>query len=62
MSINEKEEKVKVYLAKAGAHEKELFVSLLIILVALLAFGLGRLSRLESEREPVTIENAEVKN
>ncbi|HRZ30543.1 MAG TPA: hypothetical protein P5274_02670 [Candidatus Paceibacterota bacterium] len=61
MSIKEKLEKVKVYPAKAGAHEKELFVALLVILVALLAFGLGRLSRLEADREPVTIENAEVK-
>ena len=51
MSINEKWGKVKAY-------EKELFVALLIILVAGLAFGLGRLTKVEGCREPVQIENA----
>ena len=61
MSINEKEEKVKSKFSLIIDYEKEFFVSLLVILVALFAFGLGRLSRLETEREPVQIENAQVK-
>ena len=51
MSIKENWEKVKSY-------EKELFVAFLIILITLLAFGLGRLSKIESAREPVRIESA----
>jgi hypothetical protein len=51
-------EKIKSGLGKIRDYEKELFVALLIILVALLAFGLGRLSRLESSKMPVQIEGA----
>ena len=51
MRIKENWEKVKTY-------EKELFVACLIILVALLAFGLVRLSKIESAREPVRVEGA----
>ena len=50
MSIKEIGEKIKSY-------EKEIFVALLIILVAGLAFGLGRLSKIEEGREPVRVEN-----
>ncbi len=49
---------IKEILGKVKFYEKELFVALLVILVALLAFGLGRLSRLESSHEPIRIENA----
>jgi hypothetical protein len=35
-----------------------LFIPALIIVVATLAFGLGRVSRVVSEREPIKIENA----
>ena len=59
MSINQIGEKIKGALGKTLDYEKELFVALLVILVALLAFGLGRLSRLESDKMPVTIENAQ---
>ena len=55
MSIKEKAEKVKDFLV---ANEKELFYSLMLILVALLAFGLGRLSKIEEAKVPVRIENA----
>lgn len=58
MSINENVEKVKVYSPLVRGHEKELFVALLVIIVAVLAFGLGRLSRVEGCREPIQIENA----
>lgn len=51
MSINEIREKVKAY-------ERELFVALLVILVAGLSFGFGRLSKIEGCREPVQISNA----
>jgi hypothetical protein len=63
MSINQIGEKIKGKLGKLREYEKELFVALLIILVALLAFGLGRLSRLESDKMPVQIEGADtIKN
>ncbi|MCX6713956.1 MAG: hypothetical protein NTV48_02520 [Candidatus Vogelbacteria bacterium] len=39
-------------------NEKELFYGLLLILVALLAFGLGRLSKIEEAKVPMRIENA----
>lgn len=51
-------EKIKTVSAEAKSREKTLFVALLIILVALLSFGLGRLSKIEGCREPVQIENA----
>ena len=51
MSIKEK-------LTKVKEKEKELFVALLIILVAGLAFGLGRLSKIEGCQQPIQIENA----
>ncbi|MFA6475972.1 MAG: hypothetical protein WCV68_01000 [Candidatus Paceibacterota bacterium] len=60
MSINQIGEKIKGKLGKIGEYEKELSVALLVILVALLAFGLGRLSRLESDKMPVQIEGADV--
>lgn len=59
MSIDENTEKVK---GGWRAYEKELFVALLVILVALLAFGLGRLSKIEGAKEPVQIENADLAN
>lgn len=49
---------IKEIWGKVKSCEKEIFVALLVILVALLAFGLGRLSRLEADREPIRIENA----
>ena len=53
MSIKEIREKVK-------SHEKELFVTLLVLLVASLSFGLGRLSKIEGCREPIQIEGADL--
>lgn len=37
-------------------NEKELFIVVIIILVALASFGLGRLSKIEEGRVPVTVE------
>ncbi len=58
MSIKDLIEKGKVYPSLVRVYEKELFVALLVVLVALLAFGLGRLSRLEADKQPIQIENA----
>jgi hypothetical protein len=44
--------KIKIWLK---AHEKELFVGLLVVLSSTLAYGLGRLTKLEANRAPVTI-------
>ena len=59
MSIKDLIEKGKTLLSRVRANEKELFIALLVILVALLSFGLGRLSKIESAQQPVQIENAE---
>lgn len=47
----------KIKDLRVKAEETPLFLSLLIILVALASFGLGRLSLLEERRTPVTINN-----
>ncbi len=49
-------------LEKVKSHEKELFVALLVILIALFSFGLGRLSKIKSSQQPIQIENAIEKN
>jgi hypothetical protein len=38
-------------------NEKDLFIAGIIILVALISFGLGRLSKIEEGRAPITIES-----
>ncbi len=43
MSINDLKEKIKYFLASDGA--RDVYISLVIILVAISAFGLGRLSK-----------------
>lgn len=50
MNIKNFKEKVKLY-------EKDLILAAMIILVALISFGLGRLSRIGESRVPITIEN-----
>lgn len=47
---------IKEIWGKGKSMEKELFVATLIILIALLAFGLGRLSKIEEARQPILIE------
>lgn len=49
---------IKDLIEKGKAYERQLFVALLVVLVAFLAFGLGRLSRLEADKQPIQIENA----
>lgn len=38
-------------------NNKELYLSAVIILVATISFGLGRLSKIREEKTPITIEN-----
>lgn len=38
-------------------NNKELYLSVVIILVATISFGLGRLSKIREEKTPITIEN-----
>ena len=39
------------------SYEKDLILAVVIILVALISFGLGRLSKIGESRVPITIEN-----
>ena len=38
-------------------NNKELYLTAVIILVAAISFGLGRLSKIREEKTPITIEN-----
>ncbi|TSC60055.1 MAG: Extracellular nuclease [Parcubacteria group bacterium Gr01-1014_107] len=49
-------EKIKSFFRESGSREKALTVAI-IFLVGSASFGLGRLSVLESKKEPVRIEN-----
>jgi hypothetical protein len=51
-------EKLKQVKDKIKPVENELFIVLVIILVALISFGLGRLSKIRESKTPITIENA----
>ena len=50
--------KIKQVKSKIKPIENELFIALVIILVALISFGLGRLSKIRENKTPITIENA----
>jgi len=52
-------ESIKEYFKKIKPYETDLIISLTIILVAFLSFGLGRLSKIEENKAPITIENTE---
>jgi len=39
-------------------NNKELYLTAVIVLVAIISFGLGRLSKIREEKTPITIENA----
>ena len=39
-------------------NNKELYLATIIILTAVISFGLGRLSKIREEKTPITIENA----
>ena len=61
MSIKDLKEKIKglssFSLPQLGTLPDDLFLGLIIILVAFGSFGLGRLSKIESARTPIRIEN-----
>lgn len=50
MSIGKIREKIKSY-------ENDIFIVLIIILVAVISFGLGRLSKIKENKTPINIEN-----
>lgn len=44
--------------AKAVENKKDLYLVVVVILVAIISFGLGRLSKIREEKTPIIIENA----
>jgi len=42
---------------RGGGDNNELYLAAIIILVAVISFGLGRLSKIREEKTPITIEN-----
>ena len=56
MSIEEIREKIKGYLDFDGLLEKNSFLTILVILVAIISFGLGRTSGLETVNKNIDIE------
>jgi len=48
---------IKNFKEKIKPFEKDLILAVAIILVALISFGLGRLSKIGESRVPITIEN-----
>ena len=61
MSIKDFSEKIKLFwrekMPQPEALSNDLFLGLVVILVAIGAFGLGRLSKIEGARAPIRIEN-----
>ncbi|OHA19452.1 MAG: hypothetical protein A3C08_01200 [Candidatus Taylorbacteria bacterium RIFCSPHIGHO2_02_FULL_47_18] len=56
MTLQELKEEIK--LAYGVLNSRDFFFSAVIVLVGFASFGLGRLSLLESKREPMRVENA----
>jgi len=48
---------IKECLKKIKSYEEDMFISFVIILIAFISFGLGRLSKIEESKLPITIEN-----
>jgi hypothetical protein len=48
---------IKNCKAKIRPYEKDILLASTIILVGLIGFGLGRLSKIRENRKPITIEN-----
>lgn len=42
---------------KATENKKDLYLSVVIVLIAIISFGLGRLSKIREEKTPITMEN-----
>ncbi|OGZ26605.1 MAG: hypothetical protein A3F95_00370 [Candidatus Nealsonbacteria bacterium RIFCSPLOWO2_12_FULL_39_31] len=45
---------------RGGGDSKELYLAAVIVLVAIISFGLGRLSKIREEKTPITIENTKI--
>ena len=45
---------------RGGGGSKELYLAAVIVLVAIISFGLGRLSKIREEKTPITIENTKI--
>lgn len=56
MSIKDLVEKIKQGRGEVANHERGLYFALLVVVLTTLSFGLGRLSVVEQNREPVRIE------
>lgn len=50
-------ENFKKFLIRGKPYEKDLIIVIVIILVASISFGLGRLSKIRENRVPITVEN-----
>lgn len=50
-------DKIKKVNAKIKPFENDIILIIVIILVALISFGLGRLSKIRENKTPITIEN-----
>jgi hypothetical protein len=48
---------VTYYIEKIKESERDIYLALVILLVGLLGFGLGRLSKLEERKTPIMIRN-----
>ncbi len=62
--IRERKEKIKSWAAKTRpiTEDQNVYLVLLLIVVAFLSYGLGRLSKIEEARIPVEIQNIEAVN
>ena len=47
----------KLARRQGGDNGKEIYLAAVIVLVAVISFGLGRLSKIREEKMPITIEN-----
>ena len=50
-------ETIKKCKLKIKPYEQDIILALVIILVALISFGLGRLSKIRENKTPITVEN-----
>lgn len=50
-------ETIKKYKSKISPYEKDIILVAVIIMVAIISFGLGRLSKIREGREPIIIGN-----
>lgn len=54
MSLSELNKKIKPHINNA---KNDIFIVIVIVLIAIISFGLGRLSKIRENKPPITIEN-----